>query len=279
MTGLYAPPKKNHLLAMKKLIRYGFLLLISGIFLTAFIQNKKRIVIYSIGDSTMADYDISRLSEEYGGENYPLRGWMMKLSPFFKETVTIRNIAKSGRSSKSFRNEGLWDTVMRNIRPGDYVFIQFGHNDQKPDTARHTDPPAFRENLLNYINEAREKGARPVLFTSIVRRAFDEKQVLIDTHGEYVTVVRSLAAETHTPLIDLNKMTGDLVEALGPEDSKKLFLHIPPGVFAKLPEGRADDTHLSQKGALEVSRMAVEGIRKLKLPLAKQLKRKADPDR
>ncbi|HRE50527.1 MAG TPA: rhamnogalacturonan acetylesterase [Flavitalea sp.] len=264
---------------MKKLIRYSFLLLISGIFLTAFIQNKKRIVIYSIGDSTMADYDISRLSEEYGGENYPLRGWMMKLSPFFKETVIIRNIAKSGRSSKSFRNDGLWDTVIRNIRPGDYVFIQFGHNDQKPDTARHTDPPAFRENLLNYINEAREKGGRPVLFTSIVRRAFDEKQVLIDTHGEYVTVVRSLAAETHTPLIDLNKMTGDLVEALGPEDSKSLFLHIPPGVFAKLPEGRADDTHLSQKGALEVSRMAVEGIRKLKLPLAKQLKRKADPDR
>lgn len=247
-------------------------ILICGLSFMFLSHGQKKITLFSIGDSTMADYDIKELSKENGGQNYPLRGWMMAMPSFFNDNVVIKNIAKSGRSSKSFRTEGYWDTVLNQLKSGDYVFIQFGHNDEKTDSDRHTDPrTSFRENLLNYIQETRRKGGHPVLLTSIVRRDFDSTQHLIDTHGEYVTVVRELALETHTPLIDLNKKTADLVRKMGPEESKKMFLYIPPQVFTKLPQGLEDNTHLSEYGAKAIAGLAVEGLKELHHPLNKYL--------
>ena len=233
----------------------------------------KKITIFSIGDSTMAWYDTEESSKKNGGQNYPLRGWMMAVPQFFNKEVEIHNAAISGISSKSFRDQGAWKKVIDEVKPGDYVFIQFGHNDEKPDTTVHTEAgTSFHQNLINYITESRAKGAYPVLFTSIVRRKFNVNGKLEDTHGDYVTVVRQLAKETNVPLIDLNKKTSDLVESLGPEESKKLYLYIEPGAFTKLPEGKKDDTHLCEYGAYKFAELAVQGLKQLNLGLVEYLK-------
>src|SRR5690606_25268022 len=172
----------------------------------------------------------------------------------------------------SYRSEGLWNKVINRVKEGDYVFIQFGHNDAKEDTLRHTEPQtSFKENIRSYVNEVRAKKANPILLTSIVRRNFDKSGKLVDTHGEYVTVVRDLAREMNVPLIDLNKKTAELVENLGPEESKKLYMYVEPGVTAKLPKGKKDDTHLCEVGALKVAELATQGLKEIKSPLAKYL--------
>ena len=248
--------------------------LISCLILVAFKPVHEKITIFSIGDSTMADYDINEWSKNNGGKNYPLRGWMMAMPQFVKKDVIIHNAAISGISSKSFRDEGAWQKVIDQVKPGDYVFIQFGHNDEKPDSASHTDArTSFRRNLINYVSETKSKGGNPVLFTSLVRRKFDANGKLVDTHGDYVTVVRELAAELKVPLVDLNKLMGDLVQQMGMEESKKLYLYIEPGLFTKLPEGKKDDTHLCEFGATKVAQLAVKEVRRLKLPLGNYLKK------
>src|SRR5919202_6908991 len=153
---------------MKKLEGKMFLLVLSFT-LFCFIPVQKKVTVFSVGDSTMADYDIEEWSKRNGGENYPLRGWMMAMPQFFTDEVEIQNAAISGISSKSFRDEGAWKKVIDAVKPGDYVFIQFGHNDEKSDTSLHTDArTGFRQNLINYVTETKAKGANPVLFTSIV---------------------------------------------------------------------------------------------------------------
>ncbi len=240
--------------------------------LNSFKNQQRKITIYSIGDSTMCDFSSSYLAQ-FGGENYPIRGWMQIMPQFFNGDVVVHNAARSGRSSKSFRTEGHWKPVIEQVKAGDYIFIMFGANDQKPDTARHTDPTTtYRQNLLNYIKETKAKGAYPILFTSLVRRNFGKDGKLVDTYGEYVATVRSLAKETNVPLIDLNQKSADLVTKYGPEESKKLFLYIEPGKFSKLPEGKKDDSHLCVFGATEIARLAAQGLKEVKSPLATYLK-------
>jgi lysophospholipase L1-like esterase len=240
----------------------------------SFMLPQQQINVFSIGDSTMSDYDATYLLSFGGDKYYPIRGWMQMARNHFSAPVVVHNAARSGRSSRSFRNEGHWQKVIDSVRQGDYVFIMFGANDQKPDTARHTDPrTTYRENLARYINETRAKGAHPVLFTSIVRRKFDGNGKLEDTFGDYVPAMRDLAAEMQVPLVDLYKRTGELVQGYGPEASKALFIYIQPGVFPKLPDGKQDDTHLSEMGAEKVAEAAVAGLKELKLPgLAEYLK-------
>jgi pectinesterase len=140
---------------MKKIKLLPFIALI--LTLTGFSPVKKKVTIFSIGDSTMVNKDTTRSNPE--------RGWCQVLPAFFDENqLVIDNRSKNGRSSKSFRDEGLWQGVLNMIQKGDYVFIQFGHNDSKPDVARKTYPhSSCRENLIRYIRESREKGAIPIL--------------------------------------------------------------------------------------------------------------------
>lgn len=230
----------------------------------SFIFQKDKITLYTIGDSTMSKANTT--------DHYPGRGWVQMIDTFFNGEINIVNQGASGRSSKSYRDEGHWHKVISRVKEGDYVFIQFGHNDAKPDSLRHTSPQTtFKENLRNYVREVQAKKANPILFTSIVRRNFDEKGKLIDTHGEYVTVVRDLAKEMGVSLIDLNKKTAELVEAMGPEESKKLYMYVDAGVTPKLPKGKKDDTHLCEAGALKVAELAVKGLREINSPLAKYL--------
>lgn len=230
--------------------------------------------IFMIGDSTMANKPLD-------GDN-PERGWGQMLPGFFTEDIRVDNHARNGRSSKSFIDEGLWEQVRTQIRKGDYVFIQFGHNDEKPKPDRHTDPgTTFDANLRRFVEETRAKGGIPVLFNSIVRRNFfDNKNAvtdddlrrekvegtslegdtLIDTHGAYLESPRRVAAELDVPFVDLNRLTHDLVQGMGREASKSLFCWVPANTYAACPKGRQDNTHLNICGARRVARLAVNAL-------------------
>ncbi len=228
--------------------------------------NAQKTTVYCIGDSTMAD-------KENPTEN-PEHGWAQVLSQFFTDEVTVDNRAVNGRSSKSFITEKRWDSVYHALRPGDYVFIQFGHNDQKfEDSSRYTNPhTAYRHNLIRFVEETREKGGTPVLFSSIVRRNFNEQGTLIDTHGEYPLEARLVAQEMDVPFVDLQYLTEVLETSYGPDGSKKLHLHFKPGEHPYYPEGKEDDTHLSNQGAMAVSALVIDEIKSMGLPLAKMTK-------
>ncbi len=217
-----------------------------------------------IGDSTMAEYDSTK---------YPLNGWGMKLSLFFNENVTVINYAKSGKSTKSFIDLGFWKTVNDSLKKGDYLIIQFGHNDEKQyDSTRYTVPGGtYNENLKKFINDARLKGAIPILATSIRRRKFDENGNLLNTHGKYPEAMRDVAKETNVPLIDLTKMSKPMIEGFGVEGSKKLFFWVKPGEYPVYPDGNEDNTHFSSFGAMEICKLVVKSIKDFDVELKEYL--------
>lgn len=242
------------------LFTFGITLLISLILVGC---QKENVSVFCIGDSTMSHYDVEAMAERYGGDDFPRRGWAMELAGFFDDHVTIVNKAISGISSKNFRSGGHWEKVKNQFQKGDYLIIQFGHNDEKDqDPNRYTRANfEFKENLQNYALEAKSLGVHPIIATSIARRRFDDNGTIVDTHGEYISAARDAAKELGIPLVDLNSMTMDFIQDMGDEESKKMYLHLPPGVFTKLPEGLEDNSHLSQWGAHEVSRMFKDGLK------------------
>lgn len=217
------------------------------------VENKNgKIRILMIGDSTMANKDTSKGSPE--------RGWGMVLQDFFTDAVEVDNHAQNGRSTKSFINEGRWDKVLARIRPGDYVFIQFGHNDEKYNKpAVYTAPGVtFDANLRRFVMEARQRGGIPVLFNAIVRRKFDGER-LTNTHRDYLLPPRRVAEETAAYFVDANAITHGIVEAMGPEDSKRLFMWLPKGSPSH-PKGLQDDTHLNVYGAHRVAWSLISAV-------------------
>ena len=242
--------------------------------LTAFKAERRVTTVFMIGDSTMAN-------KKLDGNN-PERGWGQMLPGFFTEDIRVDNHAVNGRSSKSFIDEGRWDRVIAQVQKGDYVFIQFGHNDEKPDEARHTDPgTTFDANLRRFVRETREKGGIPVLFSSIVRRNFrvdstavlkddhpdeatghhyEEGDELIDTHGAYLDSPRRVAQEEGVAFIDMNRLTHELVQGMGPEESKKLYMWIPANWVPACPKGKEDNTHLNIYGARVVAGLAADAV-------------------
>ncbi|MDD2618486.1 MAG: pectinesterase family protein [Bacteroidales bacterium] len=240
-------------------MRSRFLLpaLIAGLMLG--FTPERKVVIYTIGDSTMANKTLANNALE--------RGWGQVLGAYFDSRyVEISNHAKNGRSSLSFRNEGLWAPVYDNIKPGDYVLIQFGHNDEKPSPDRHTEPGStYNDQLRQYVQETRKKGGIPVLLTPMVRRKFDENGQLIPSHGAYPQAVRDVAAELDVVLIDHTVLSRKLVQDLGPEASKDLFMWVPPGTNPAHPQGKEDDTHLRAAGAKKMARLILNEIKE-KIP-------------
>ncbi len=202
------------------------------------------LTVHYIGDSTVARNNI---------HSYPQTGMSQGLSLYLKEAVTIRSYAKNGRSTKSFLDEGRFEPVKLAMEAGDFLFIQFGHNDEKADPARHTDPDTtFTDNLLLFINAAREKGTHPVLITPIARRLFDEAgNFRPGSHGAYPDAVRRLAKAENVPLIDLTVATEAFLAELGDEPSKPLF------VWPK------DNTHLKPEGAVKMAGFLADGLRQL----------------
>lgn len=190
--------------------------------------------IYYIGDSTVAFNKI---------HTYPQTGMSQGLPLYLKDGVQVISLAKNGRSTKSFLDEGLFEPARAGMMPGDFLFIQFGHNDEKDDSARHTDPNgSFRDNLRLFIAEARARGAFPVLITPIARRQFDENGVFRPgSHGPYPEAVRQVGLEENVPVADLTVLTESYLAQLGDEPSKPLF------VWPK------DNTHLKAEGAVRMA--------------------------
>jgi DNA sulfur modification protein DndE len=217
--------------------------------------------LFLVGDSTMSEKEPDRAPET---------GWGMVLADFAKPSLTLHNHAKNGRSTKSFMDEGRWESVLEALQPGDYVLIQFGHNDEKTaDLSRFTAPrEEYTANLRRYVEDARAKGAHPILATPVCRRHFDEHGRLQATHGDYPAAMRDLASELDVPLVDLQAATWNGLQAIGPEHSVSLFLHLEPGQYANYPDGKVDDTHFSRHGALWVTHLFLQQLRGLEHPLA-----------
>ena len=202
------------------------------------------ITLHYIGDSTVARNNI---------HSYPQTGMSQGLELYLRQDVRVESYAKNGRSTKSFLDEGRFELVKTAMQPGDLLLIQFGHNDEKEDSARHTDPhTTFRANLALFVEAARSRGAYPVLLTPIARRLFDASgEFRPGSHGEYPAAIRKMAAELQVPLIDLTAETEAFLAQLGDEPSKPLFMW---------PK---DNTHLKPEGAVKMAGFVAGGFRKL----------------
>ncbi|MGG3562914.1 rhamnogalacturonan acetylesterase [Neobacillus rhizosphaerae] len=227
----------------------------------------KPITVYLAGDSTVSNYSSSLA---------PRTGWGQVLEKYFDEQVTIKNEATPGRSSKSFIDEGRLDTILNEIDKGDYLFIQFGHNDEKiKDPNRYTEPYSTYKNYLKqYIDGARAKQAIPVLVTPVERRYFTEDGVLSRTHGDYPAAMKELGLVEHVPVIDLTSKSHSLFQKLGPKSTKDVFLYLDDHENGNYPNGVQDNTHFQQDGAKLIARLVIEGIEESNLvPLTTHLEK------
>ena len=272
--------------------RFKYLFVTVAFLLFASAIPEKTTTIFIIGDSTAANKDISKGKLE--------RGWGMVLQSYFDDNIRVDNRALNGRSSLSFINEGRWDAVLKSMKPGDYVIIQFGHNDEKPKADRHTDPGStFDYNLAKFVRETREHGGIPVLMNCVVRRNFfvkapeiddDEKlrtqtfkdgvkmvegDTLIDTHGLYRVAPRDVAQRMNVHFVDANKITHDLEQGLGTEASKKLHMWFLPGTEPSEPKGKQDNTHYCVYGAHVVARLLADALCQ-EVPVLKKYRCDAD---
>ena len=230
------------------------------------VTTSAQITVYIAGDSTAANKTADRRPETGWGE--------MLQQHFDPARVKVDNRALNGRSTKSFIAEGKWTALIDSVKKGDFVFIQFGHNDQSKDKGeRYTPPEDFKKNLIKFVDEVRAKGANPVLMTPVMRRRFDKDGKFYDTHGDYPGYTRSVAAEQKVPLIDMQRKSEAVIVKYGVEGSKKLFLQLAPGENANYPKGVEDNTHFSPLGAEEMANLAIEGIREAKLKLKKYIKK------
>jgi len=277
---------------VKKMKRFRFLFVTLALLLFASAIPEKTTTIFIIGDSTAANKDISKGKQE--------RGWGMVLQSYFDDNIRVDNHAVNGRSSLSFINEGRWDKVLQRMKPGDYVIIQFGHNDEKPKADRHTDPGStFDYNLAKFVRETREHGGIPVLMNCVVRRNFfvkapeiddDEKlrtqtfkdgvkmvegDSLIDTHGLYRVAPRDVAQRMNVHFVDANKITHDLEQGLGTEASKKLHMWFLPDTEPSEPKGKQDNTHYCVYGAHVVARLLADALCQ-EVPVLKKYRCDAD---
>jgi len=230
------------------------------------------VTIYLAGDSTMAE----KLPEKR-----PETGWGEMLQQFFDEkSVRIENHAQNGRSTRTFISENRWAALVAKLKEGDYVFIQFGHNDEsKEKTDRYTPPDDYRGNLVRFVADVRAAKATPILFTPVMRRRFDSTGTFVDTHGVYPDIVRSVAADQNVILVDMHRKSEEVLRKYGPENSRSLFLQLKAGENANYPNGIEDNTHFSPAGAKIMAQLAVDSLKQQHVKLALLLKKEADNSR
>lgn len=217
--------------------------------------------VFLSGDSTVTDYDVE-----------PYASWGQMIPRFFTDEVAFANYAESGARLDSFKDRGRWDKILTQVKPGDWVFIEFGHNDQKLRGPGKGAYYFYMSQLKEYIDEVRSRGAYPVFLTPTRRRFFDENGVLIDTHEDYPEAMKFIAQREDVPLIDLQAMTKTLYETLGMEDSKRAFVQYPAGTYPGQKEDLKDNTHFNPYGAYEIAKCVVEGMKQLDLPLTQYIR-------
>jgi lysophospholipase L1-like esterase len=234
---------------MKRVITLSFVMMLFG-FTTL---QKKRIKIFLAGDSTIADKRSTA---------YPETGWGMPFKYFWDSSVNVCNHAMNGRSTKTFISERRWDSIMKEGTEGDYVLIQFGHNDENIEKKdRYTPPDSFKINLRKFIHDANAKKMVPILLTPVSRRRFDSTGKAVETHPEYTKLVKEVAATEKVKFIDLDAKSRVLYEEFGIQKSLLLFLILKPGEHPNYPNGKEDGTHFSELGARLVAQLVLTELR------------------
>ena len=221
--------------------------------------------IFLAGDSTVTDQP-----------GVPWSSWGAMLPSYFDETVAVANLASSGQALRSFRADGRLEKILSLLQPDDYVLIQFGHNDQKEKGEGIGAFESYSDDLRQYVDDVRERGGKPILVTSVVRRRFDGDGKWYDTLGDFPEAVRRVAKEKDVPLVDLHAMSRRIVEALGEEDSKAAYVHFAAGTFAGQGEALSDDSHFSTYGGDVLARAVVEGLKDVAPDLAEHLREDVD---
>ncbi|MBS1511829.1 MAG: rhamnogalacturonan acetylesterase [Bacteroidetes bacterium] len=229
------------------------------------LPGKKKIKVYLIGDSTMCEYDVSRA---------PLTGWGMPFKYFFDSTVTIDNRARGGRSTRTFISENRWQPIADSLQEGDYVFIQFGHNDEAKEPQyqdRYTPVPDYKTNLLKFITETKAKKAIPVLITPVTRMRFDKEGNVQETHKEYSAAVWEVGNANQVPVIDLDADSRNVLQKMGPVNAKYLYMQLDSLEHPNYPAGQKDNTHFTEFGARKIAELVLAEIRNLHLELADRI--------
>lgn len=234
--------------------RYGYWILIPllAVFLSAF--RHQPVTLFLVGDSTMADKTELTISPE--------RGWGQLLPTYLKGNIVVQNHAMNGRSTKSFVDEGRWAEVMRRARGGDIVVLQFGHNDAKQsDPKRYASPEDYERNLTRMVEQAQAKGMHVILCTPVARRYFKNGAFYFH-HGDYPARAKAVAAKMNVPLVDMEQLTAQWLQALGDEASKAYFMNVAAGECTKFPDGKIDNTHYRENGALAAAGLFVQEVNK-----------------
>ena len=238
------------------------ILLLALVWLTA-----SSFTIHLCGDSTMAEKNLSK--------GNPERGWGMMFQNFLDpQAVTVINYAQNGCSTKNFVDRGRWDKVMAALQPGDYVFLQFGHNDANENAPDRYAAPwgAYQDNLRRYIDETRQKGGIPVLLTPIARRWFKDGKIDRECHHDYPAAMKAVAEEKGVTLLDITTPTLDWIESLGDEASRPYFMHLARGRYASAPDGKEDNTHTVASGARKVAEIVCDKVREQLPAIAEHLR-------
>lgn len=246
---------------MKKI----FIIISLFVFMGFSFPERKKIKVYLIGDSTMCYYPANRA---------PLTGWGMPFANFFDSSVVIDNKARGGRSTRTFIGENRWQPIADSLHEGDYVLIQFGHNDEAKEEKykeRYTSVPDYKTNLIRFITESRAKKAIPVLITPVTRMKFDKEGKIQETHAEYSAAVWEIGKAYNTPVIDLDVKSRGLLQQFGPEYSKMFFMQLDSLQHPNYPGGQKDNTHFNEYGARRMAELVLTEIRNLKLELAERI--------
>lgn len=228
-------------------------LLMASVFIAA--APPKKMKIWLCGDSTIAIKQTN---------TYPETGWGMPFVYFWDSTIQVNNLAKNGRSTKTFISENLWQQVVDGASEGDYVFIQFGHNDESLEKKeRYASPAVFKANLTKFVNEARALKAIPILLTPVSRRKFDTVGTAMETHVIYSALVKEVATAEHVLFIDLDAKSRTLYQQFGKDNSTLLFLQLKPGEHPNYPEGKVDNTHFNELGARLIAQLVLKEVKEL----------------
>ena len=253
------------------------LIIVVSISLIFFACNEPRgTTLWLMGDSTMTDY--ANYGEDYMTERYPQMGWgqslpqflvpdsLKNISIFDVDSIKLVNKARGGRSTRSFFEEGRWAEIYNQLQPGDFVIIQFGHNDASVSKQeRYVSLPGYKEFLRLYVNQTRQKCATPILITSVCRNYPWEDNKLGNSHGDYPQAMKDVAQEMDVYLIDLTEISANHFTQMGREYvTAKYFMNLPAGKFVAYPDGLKDNTHFQPEGAEAVARLVYEGLKNLK---------------
>lgn len=247
---------------MKGISSYRFWILVFLSTASFSVWAGRKVKVYLIGDSTMSQKEVSA---------YPETGWGMPFVYFFDSTVVVDNRAQNGRSTRTFWEENRWKPVVDSLVVGDYVFIQFGHNDEVKTKKSYTPEAQYKEFLLRYVIEAKAKKAIPVLVTPVARRTFDSTGTLKSSHDAYSAIVRQVAQEQQVALVDLDLESQDLYRKMGSEQSKLLFNQLQANEHPNYPEGKTDNTHFNELGARRIAEIVLRNIKSLRLELANRV--------